>query len=130
MIDAEEAEERARHEHDGHEAAGDPARRAEEQARREAAAEATRRATEEQARRRAAEPEPPAAAETLDPPVTGEAAPESETDAAQQADPESGEFPIYVWLERAVPAESETEDWPRSLVKAREEARRGDTPLA
>jgi hypothetical protein len=90
----------------------------EEQARREAD-ERARLAAEEQARREErarAEAAAEVAAHTVD--VTDE--------LAGGTDP----FPIYGWLQRSVPEPTAIPDWPRSLVKTKEEHGPGGIPPA
>ena len=104
----EAAEERTRRE------AAEQARlAAEEQARLEATQDQARREAEEQARE----------AEASDRRL--QAAPDSESPARELLTTDA--FPIYDWLERSNPEPSATPDWPRSLVKAKDEARTDET---
>ena len=142
----EEAEERARLE-----AAEAQAQReaAEAQAQREAAerlarqeameAEARRREAEEHAREAAVLPaeevpdvvlhdrtEALVTPEAADPPpVTDQS--ESETEVSEPDVPApTNVIPIYRWVQRADPDENDSADWPRSLVRTKEEARRDE----
>jgi hypothetical protein len=50
--------------------------------------------------------------------------------ASDQALSDSQALPIYGWLERSVPEPTAPPDWPRSLVKTKDEDRRGETSQA
>lgn len=101
-----------------------PRNAAEEQAQREAEA-AARREADEQARREAEE------RARREEQATDEAATEvalHRADAPRQAPADGEPFPIYVWLQRSGPEPTTSHDWPRSLMRTKEEHGQGASP--